>query len=486
MTTQPSVKKNYIFNLLYQVLLLVAPFVTTPYVSRVLGADGVGIYSYTSSIMSYFMLFALLGVSNYGVREIARVRDNKRECSKVFWEIAILVALTTTISLVVWICLCICYEEFRPCFIALTPILVNCLFDVSWFFTGHEQLGKVVLRNSIVKIVCIALLFVLVRTKDDLVIYILLNSAGALVGSICMCMLLPRMIEHVPIKELRIFRHIKETLIFFLPTLATSIYTVLDKTLIGIIVADPAVNGYYEQSAKVIEMGKAVTYSSLNIVMASRMSYLYAQQAFEEIHLRLQKSMNFILCVGFCIVFGIAGVAEVFVPMFFGDEFMPVITLLYVMCPLIVIIGVSNCLASHYYMPCDRQPDSTKFVCIAAGVNLVANLVLIPQLGALGAAIGSLIAEILATILFVVNSKKQMTWKTLALQSWRKLIAGALMCAAIMFLGRALELNAIIVVFIQMSAGLVIYVGLLALMRDEMIFELGGIASSKVRGLLKR
>lgn len=100
---QTSIKKNYIYNTIYQVLSLITPLITAPYISRVLGSNGVGIYSYTNSIVTYFTLFAALGTASYGQREIAMHRDDPETSSKLFWEIEILSLTTTAVSLIVWI-----------------------------------------------------------------------------------------------------------------------------------------------------------------------------------------------------------------------------------------------------------------------------------------------------------------------------------------------------------------------------------------------
>ena len=167
----PSVKKNYAYNLSYQILSLLTPFITAPYVSRVLGADGIGIYSYTASIMAYFQMFAILGTTNYGIREIARLRDDKEAMSKTFWEIVILVSLTTSICLVCWLFFSFTSEFYRFFFLALTPLLLSSAFDISWFYTGIEKMGYTVVMNSICKLIGIISLFVFVHEKDDLLIY---------------------------------------------------------------------------------------------------------------------------------------------------------------------------------------------------------------------------------------------------------------------------------------------------------------------------
>ena len=173
---KPSVKKNYIYSLLYQILTMITPFITAPYVSRVLGADGVGIYSYAQSYMTYFTLAAALGTASYGMREIARCRDRKEEYSKKFWEIEILTLFTTFVCLLAWVVLILYSSTYRPYFIALVPSLLATMFDISWFYTGHEKMGYTVFGNTLCKIVGVICIFLFIKDKNDIALYIFLNS----------------------------------------------------------------------------------------------------------------------------------------------------------------------------------------------------------------------------------------------------------------------------------------------------------------------
>ena len=315
--SQPSVKKNYTYSLLYQILTMIIPFITAPYVARVLGADGVGIYSYTQSYMTYFTLIAALGTSSYGMREIARCRNDKNEYSKKFWEIELLTILTTAICLIVWLILILFSTKYKIYFIALIPSLLATMFDISWFYTGHERIAYTVIWNAICKIIGVVCIFLFVKSKNDLVLYILLNSLVLMIGNLSMWVFLPKMLVKINPRTFELKKHFKETLIYFIPTIATTIYTVLDKTLIGAITHDNYQNGYYEQATKIINMAKTAVFVAVNSVMSARISFLFAEKRIQEIKSRIEKSMNFILLLGFAATFGIISVAKDFVPLFF-------------------------------------------------------------------------------------------------------------------------------------------------------------------------
>lgn len=477
---KPSVKKNYIYSLIYQILTMITPFITAPYVSRVLGADGVGIYSYTQSYMTYFTLAAALGTASYGMREIAQCRNRKEEYSKKFWEIELLTVFTTSVCLLVWIVLILFSSTYKPYFIALIPSLLATMFDISWFYTGHEKIGYTVFWNAVCKIAGVICIFVIIKSKSDVALYIFLNSFILMMGNISMWVFLPKMLVRVNPREFKFKKHFHETLIYFIPTIATTVYTVLDKTLIGAITQDSYQNGYYEQATKIVNMAKTAVFVSVNTVMAARISYLFSENKIDEIKGRIEKSMNFILLLGFAATFGIIAVAEDFVPIFFGEGYEPVINLLYWMSPLILIIGVSNCLGSQYYTPAGLRAQSSKYIVTGAVTNLVMNLILIPKLGATGAIIGSIIAELTISVLYFKNCNGYLRIKQVVECSYKRLIAGIVMVIAVKMIS-AIQLSGVVLSICEVIVGTAAYFMTLILMRDGMLKEAFLMIKEKVQ-----
>ena len=194
---QASIRKNFIYRSCYEVLVLLTPLITTPYIARVLGSDGVGVSSYTHSLMAIFTMFAALGTPQYGMREIARHRDDPAESSRLFWEIELLTVFTSSVCLVVWLGLCVFYLEYRPYLLALIPLLIGTAVNINWYFTGHEKILYTVARNAACKIIGIILLFTCIKTKEHLFLYILLDSLVTLFGNLSMWTYLPKMLVKV-------------------------------------------------------------------------------------------------------------------------------------------------------------------------------------------------------------------------------------------------------------------------------------------------
>ena len=181
----PSIKKNLILSTFYQILTMIAPLITAPYVSRVIGSDGVGIYSYTNSLQLYFSMFAALGTVAYGSREIARVRTDKQQRSKLFWEIELLTIFTSTACIGIWLIMAILYKSYSIYLLILTANIFATMFDISWFYTGLEQFKYTVTQNSIFKILSIISIFIFVKDENDVAIYIAILAFSMLLGYIC-------------------------------------------------------------------------------------------------------------------------------------------------------------------------------------------------------------------------------------------------------------------------------------------------------------
>ncbi len=228
-----SIAKNYIFNLIYQMLTIVLPLITTPYLSRVLGAEAIGTYGYTLSIVTYFVLFGSLGIAMYGQREIAYVQKDKQKQSKVFWEMATIKIITLSLAAITFYATFCIHGEYAIYYkILLLELLANFL-DITWYYQGIEDFGKTVVRNLVVKIISLLCIFVFVKTQADLWKYILIYTLANVLGNVTMWMYIPKLLAKISLKQLELKKHVKPILSLFIPQIAIQIYIVLDKTMIG-------------------------------------------------------------------------------------------------------------------------------------------------------------------------------------------------------------------------------------------------------------
>ena len=498
--SKPSLSLNIILNILYEILVLIIPFITTPYVSRVLGPASLGSYSFSHSLVVYFTLFAALGTASYGKITIAKKRDDIIERSKCFWEIELISIFTSVLTILMWIAFSFIFAEYRLLLLILSLNILSVLFDISWFYIGIERIKYTVAVNALFKIVGVILIFLFVKKSSDTWVYVLILSGSILLGNISMWFFLPRNICKTSIKFENLKIHFKETLVYFIPSIASTIYAVIDKTLIGFLIpgsietynenneiitsslADIE-NGYYEQATKLINILKTVCFISINNVMTARSSYYFGKQQ----DLRAKKlaltgfNINMFFSIG--AAFGLVGIAKDFVPVFFGAQYNKVIYLVYLLAIIVVIIGISNTYGSLYYTPSGRRKQSTKFLLIGCLVNIFLNIPLIIWLKSYGAVIASIIAELIITILYVFNARRFVSFKEIMKLVWKKMIAGIMMLVFIISFSFLLEnyLNKYLLLVLEIILGFSTYFLLLLVFKDNSILNTFGFIKSFLR-----
>ncbi len=465
-----SITKNYIYNLIYQILILILPLITTPYISRVLGAENIGIYSYTISIVTYFILFGSLGIAMYGQREIAYLQDNKQKYSKTFWEIFILRFITMFISMLIFYFTFAKNGDYAIYYkILLIEIIANCL-DISWFFQGLEEFKKIVIRNTIIKIVSIICIFIFVKNSDHLIIYFFIYVLSILLGNITLWPYLLKFLTPIKVKELNIGQHLKPTIALFIPQIAIQIYTVLDKVMIGAIITDKSEVGYYEQSQKIIKMLLTVV-TSLGTVMVPRIANTFINGDTKKIQEYMKRAFNFVFLIAFPMMFGVLAISNNFVPIFFGQGYEKVAILMSVISPILLIIGLSNVIGTQYLLPTKKQKEFTISVAIGALVNFTINMLLIKKYGALGASIGTVVAEICVTMMQFIFIRKRFNILEILKISIKYLIAAVIMFIGCIIIGNIIK-NSLYAIIAQVVVGIGVYGIILLILKDQFVYAI--------------
>lgn len=461
-----SIKKNYIFNLSYQILLLITPLITTPYVSRVLGAHGIGVVSYTESIVSYFVLAATMGITTYGQREVSYVQDSVEKRSKLFWNTKVLQLITSIIAILIFVFYSLTRSD-KLMFLIFSLNIVAVLFDITWFFQGMEEFGKIVFRNVAFKLINIIYIFTLIKSENDIYLYALGMCLFTVISNISLWFYLPKYVCKLEIKELHPFKELRVVISLFIPTIAISIYTVLDKTMIGAITQDAFENGYYEQALKISRMVLTVV-TSLGTVMIPRIGYYFEQKNLEEVKRLMYRGYRFVWFLGIPLCFGLIMVSANFVPWFFGDGFDKVVPLLRILSFLILAIGINNVTGMQYLVPAKRQNLFTLTVIIGAATNFFMNLILIRYFQSLGAAIASVTAEIVIAFVQLIIVRKELSPGRVLKEGINYYIAGAIMAIVLYFIGDVFN-SSIIHTAIMVVAGVVVYITSLLVLKDEFL-----------------
>ena len=470
MASEKSIKKNYIYNLIYQVLTFITPFITAPYVSRILEPDGVGTFSYIQSINSYFVLFATFGIATYGQREISYYQDNLSLRSQAFWNTKVLEIITSGICFFTYVAFSI-NTAMPVLYLVMSFNILAVVCDATWFFQGMEEFGKIVFRNILLKILNIVYIFTVVTAKDDLVWYAAGCALFPLLANIVLWGYLPKYITGFHLSELRPFKNFQIVLSLFVPSIAIQVYTVLDKTMIGVITQSAFENGYYDRAIILSKIGLSVV-GSLGTVMIPRIGFLYSHRDYGKIRYYIAQSFRFVWMVTIPMSLGLFVIIENFVPWFFGPGYEEVIPIVRILAALLFIIGISNVIGLQYLIPTNRQNLFTKTVLAGAVFNFCMNMVLIPIYAARGAAIASVLAELIISLLELYMVRKEIPIGEIFRAMVNYLLAGSAMFVLLINAERVLSASFLHTIILILS-GMLTYALVLILLRD--VFFVGNL-----------
>ena len=470
MNKSVSIKTNYLFSLAYQILSIIAPIITTPYISRVLGPEGVGIYSYTSSNVTYFTMFGVLGLGTYGQLTIAKAKDDKEKRSIIFCNLIFTRIVLHAISLLVFLGFIFIVTENKNIYIIQIITILASMLDVTWFFQGIEEFKDIAIKNIVIKLGTIAALFTLVRNENDVPVYVFINVISLLLSSIYFIPKVKKYIVYKKPEKTEIILHLKNGLLYFSPTIASVIISMLDKTMLGIISNSNTQNGYYAEAYKIVFIAITV-FSSLNLVMRSRMAYISVNGTEKEIITKVKSSLRFVILLACPMTFGLCGIASVFVPGFLGESFRPSVLLFEIMSWWIIFKATSNCLLEQYILPIFTIKKYAFVAWIGAIVNFIFNLIFIPRFQALGAVIASLITELVIFVVVMHICKGIIHYSDVFISGWKYLVSSIIMFISLLMIKQMVSDN-IVGIAILLLSGVLVY-GLMTLaLKDELLLSI--------------
>lgn len=450
-----KLKSNFIYNAAYQVLILIIPFVTTPYVARTIGAEGVGIYSYTYSIVSYFMMFALLGMNNYGNREVSKVKDNKEKLNKTFSGIYYLQLIITLVVSIVYIgYIAIIDKKYFTIEIIQILYLISVAFDINWLFCGLQKFKMTVTRSVILKVLNLILILVFVKNEGDLNKYIFILAFMTLLNQLILWPFRKKEVRFIKVSKKEIFKHLKPTIILFIPVLASSIYKTMDKIMIGRM-SDMSEVGYYENAEKMLNIILSVI-GALGTVTLPQMTYLYSKNNLDECLRIFKKSILFILFIVFPVIFGFIATADMLVLVYLGKGFSESAILLKVLSISLVFSSVAAIIRMQLLIPRGKDKEYTISILIGAVVNFIFNLIFIRKYGALGATVGTIIAEFLVFLFQCIAIRNDVTLKEYLPSVINFFIKSLIMFIIVYMIGKVME-QSVLTLAIQVIVGVLTY-----------------------------
>lgn len=465
-----KVLKNYLYNLTYQMLNVIMPFITAPYVSRVLGPSGVGDYNYIYGIVSYFGVFAVTGTVAYGQREIAKRQKDIVSRSKLFWDIFYFRLFSTVLVTIVYSYFTMNFlVKYRPLLLVNYVLIFSWILDVSWYFQGVENFKVTAVRNSFVRIISTVMIFVFVKSRTEVWLFTLIMCGSSLLGNVTMIPYLKNEIKILNVNLKEIFSRTRGIMSLFFPVIAIQLYTVLNKVMLGAMGSSREV-GFYSQGNQVITVGTTVIYAFV-AVLTPRIAALYAEKNDIQIKKYMSNAIANVYFMGLPMMMGCIAVAKLFVPVFFGKGYGPVVLLMQVMSVLFVIIGIDQ-LVGTFLVSMNKQNIFTVAVTVAAVVNIIFNTLFIYLgMGALGVAYATIISELSTTIIEIIGLRSYIKLSDFYFYFIKYLIPSVIMYVAIRILNIFLAYGTLkLVILIVM--GVLIYFMYMIISKDPLFYPL--------------
>ena len=463
---------NYFYHILYQIVRIILPIFSTPYIIKTVTPQYLGINDFAGNILNWFLIFGVLGVNIYGNRQIAKVRNDRKELSRNFMEIFLMQLTNLTITLIAYlIFISVFIRENRNIHYLFTITIFASMLDCAWFFFGIENFRAVSIKSSLVKIAGIICIFTFVKSPADLPLYVIINSVSELIGMAILTINVRKYVDFKMINIVDAYRHhFLPTFTLFIPTIATSIYTVLDQTMIGLLTDQKAFITYYKTAQSFVRIFLAFI-TSIGQVMLPRItnSYYNDENGEQKTKDYLQTTFKMALAISIPMTVAMITVTPFFIPWYLeGEEIIG--TLIQYSAPIIFLISISNVFGIQYLIPMGRNRQYTISIVTGAVTNFIANLILIPRFQAAGAAYGSVIAELAVSLTQYFFVRKDLKLNFITLDNLKLLLSALIMGAVVVLIGNTMGAR-VITNIIQAASGVLVYALLLLITKEELIWK---------------
>ena len=465
-----SIKNNFLLNLSTTITGLLFPLITFPYASRILMADGIGQVQFFQSIIDYVSLCTALGIPLYAVREIARIRDNKELRSRTTIEILLLHAILTLVGYIVVFILAKTVAKIEidaSLFFLLSTTLFFNTIGVAWFYQAIEDFKYITLRSLFVRILSLVALFIFVKTKQDLFYYAGILVIGTVGNNIFNFFRLRKYIKlsKGEFKRLNLLRHLIPALKIFILNLVISIYVNLDSVMLGFLKNEESV-GYYAAATRLTKAILGIV-SSLGAVLLPRFSNMITNGQKEEFQLLANKAASFTIALSLPMSVGLIFMAAPIIHIFCGNGFEPSILTLKLVAPIVLFIGLSGIIGMQILYPQGREKYVIISTMVGACINLLINYLLIPQYGQYGAALGTVIAEFMVTVIMILLGRKYLPINILSKQNLHYLIGSIVISILLAFLF-VFPLHEVNYLLIGILLSVIVYYAYLLMIKDTL------------------
>ena len=483
MRIQKSIKLNFIMNVILTMSSILFPLITFPYVSRILLPEGTGKVAFAASLISYFALFSQLGIPTYGIRACAKVRDDKTELSRTVQELMI---INITMSMIVYVVLfaSIAFiprlQEERILYVITSLTILFNAIGMEWLYRGLEQYTYITVRSVIFKLIALLAMFVLIHEKEDYIIYGALSIFAASASNILNFIHAHEFIILRPLGNYHFRKHIKAVAIFFAMSCATTIYTHIDSTMLGIMVSNSSV-GYYDAAVKVRTTLLSIV-TSLGAVLLPRASYYIELGMIDEFKRISQKALQFVVLLATPLTLYFILFASPSVHLLSGPAYDGAVLPMQIIMPTVLLVGITNILGIQMLVPLGKEKIVLYSEIAGAVTDLILNALLIPVWGTSGAAIGTLAAEIAVFVVQFVALRKYVSTMFTSIKYWKITVSlilsgGCALSIYYLHLGNFMTLALSAIIFFG------VYGLLLLLLRETFVKEIFGQMVDKIKNI---
>lgn len=475
-----SLIKNSIFNIIYTLVNLLFPLITSVYISRILLPAKIGTVSYAQNIASYFVTLAILGLNSYGTREVAKVRGNQEKLNQLFTELIVLNTISSTVASIAYTVLVLVNNGMRASLglyvVCGLPILFNYI-NVDWLYQGEEEYVYISCRSIVVKIASFFALLVFVKTSSDYVVYALIGSL-ATGGNYIFNIVHTKKFVSLDFSDLNLKRHLKPNFILAASIFLSTLYNKTDITMLGFMASDEQV-GYYSYAHKIIIM--AVTAGiAISTVFLPRLSYSYKYDI-EEFKRLIKKGTQILSFLLFPMAVGVFVIADEMVRLLFGEAFIASAVTIKIFVPLIFINGFGNLLCYQVVLCTGNERKRLPTYAAGAIINIIINICLIPTLAENGAAIASVISELIVNLYQFIVMRKIVVLPIDKKAVGQAVITSVLMGMVLCLVKIYLSLSGFMIVMILVCIGCLVYIFLNYFIHNELLMQIQKMLRERIK-----
>lgn len=485
-SNQKSLKFNFIMNVLLTVSTFIFPFITFPYISRILLPTGTGKVSFATSVISYFNLFAQMGIPTYGIRVCAQVRDDKKELTRTAHELLIINLILNVVTYAAFFVALAIIPQMREeklLFLIISSTVFLSSLGMEWLYRALEEYKYITVRSIVFKFIALIMMFLLVHEERDYVLYGAISIFASSASNILNLINAHKYIGFMPVGGYHLRRHMKPIAIFFSMACASTIYTHLDTVMLGFM-RDSTEVGLYNAAVKIKTILVSVV-TSLGTVLLPRASYFVQTGEKDKFWRVSRKAMHFVIIVAFPMLIYCMLFAENAILFLSGDAFVQAVPAMIIIMPTLLMIGMTNVMGIQILVPLGEEKAVLVSEICGAVADLVLNAVLIPTHGATGAAIGTVVAECVVAIVQVLFLRRHIRYLFSGIRYVAILMAtlGGILGS---FWVRMLVLNHFTILLISTVLFFGIYGTALLCQREELTYEIFLIVQSKLRKVIRK